>query len=123
MAGISSVVAFILILIGLRLIIGSIAKSPQQSNKGFWYAVFQILSVASGFFKGAFFTSVLLLLISQSSLQDNLNSQIAQSTLYSPIADFSKHVVRIISDKVPNIKPLLDKTSSKDDKTSSDESS
>jgi len=110
LAAISYLVAFALVLIGIRFAIGAMVKAFPESSKGAMPVVSRILAVAAGFFKGAFFISVFLLLLSQSSMQAKLEKQIGESTLYHPLADFSRQVVRIIVDKVPNVKNILDKT-------------
>jgi uncharacterized membrane protein required for colicin V production len=109
-AVISSSVAFIFVLVCLRLIIGWSIKLFPETSTGFADVIFKIVSVAAGFFKGAFFTSVFLLLLSQSTFQSKIDSQIGQSTLYSPLSDFSKIFVRFVTEKVPNVKPLLDRS-------------
>lgn len=106
-AVISNAVAFLFILVVLRFLIGWMVKLFPETSKGFSDVLFKVLSVAAGFFKGAFFTSVFLLLISHSSLQTKLDGQIGKSTLYSPMTDFSKYVVRIIVDKVPNVESIV----------------
>jgi len=111
----SSIAAFAFVLLILRLLIGWMVKLAPDSEKGSSNLLLRLVSVAMGFFKGAFFTSVFLLLLSQSALQPKLYDEIKDSSLYKPISDFSKHVVRIVTAKVPNVKPLLDRSAGADE--------
>jgi len=115
-ASISLFVAFTIVLIGIRFTIGAIVKAFPENSKGAMVALSRIIAVAAGFFKGAFFTSVFLLLLSHSSMQIKLENQIGESTLYRPLADFSKQVVRVVTEKVPNVKKVLDKSAAKKEK-------
>lgn len=120
LAAVSFFVAFTIVLIGIRFAVGAIVKSFPENSKGVMSVLSMIIAVAAGFFKGAFFTSVFLLLMSQSSMQAKLEKQISESTLYHPLADFSKQVVRIVTDKVPNVKNILDKTTGRKEKNATE---
>ena len=117
---ISSTVAFIAVLIGLRLVIGWMVKLFPESSKGFSGVLLNVTSVAAGFFKGAFFTSVFLLLLSQTAFLTQMDSQVSSSTLYGPLTAFSKQVVRVATEKVPNVKSVLDRTAANKENESSE---
>ncbi len=106
-ASISPFAAFTIILIGVRLLIGWALKLIPEVLKAPVDLALKVVSVAFGFIKGAFFISVLLLLLSSSSMQAKLDDQINGSRLYKPITNFSKEVVRIVTEKVPNVADIL----------------
>ncbi len=101
--------AFAVILVGVRLLIGWALKLIPDALKAPIDIALKILSVAFGFIKGAFFISVLLLLLSNSSWQNKLKKQTDESRLYKPMTDFSKEVVKIVTENVPNMEDILKK--------------
>ena len=103
----SPYLSFFIIVILLRLLFMGIVKLIPDVLKGPMSIVLNIAASAFGFFKGAFFTSVVLLLLSRTSVQSTIDKYAQGGVLYPHIKDFSKQVVEISTEKIPNVKDVL----------------
>lgn len=107
MAELTPYLSFLVILILLRLLFGFLGKLVPAEPKGFVVVLLNISAGAFGFFKGAFFVSVILLMISTSSLQTKVDAYTGSSLVYPHIKLFSLKVVDTITEHVPNVEALL----------------
>lgn len=103
----SPYLSFLAIVIILRLLFGFLGKLIPEEPKGAVNIILKIIAAAFGFFKGAFFISVILLMISTSSLQSKVDQYTGSSFVYPHIKVFSLKVVTVITEHVPNVEALL----------------
>ena len=104
--------SFLAIVILLRLLFGFFGKLIPEEPKGPVAIILKVVAALFGFFKGAFFISVVLLLIStSSSLQSTLDGYTGSSLIYPHIKTFSLSVVSAVTEYVPNVEALLKRLS------------
>ena len=108
LAELSPYLSFIIIVAVLRLFFLGIVKLLPETVKGLGGVILNLTASALGFFKGAFFISVVLLLLSGRGLQSSLDKYTQDAILYPHIKDFARQVVLITTDKIPNVKDVLD---------------
>ncbi|MBN1465305.1 CvpA family protein [candidate division KSB1 bacterium] len=100
--------SFILIIGVMRLLFMGIVKFLPETLKGAMGVLLNVAASALGFFKGAFFMSVILLLLSRTDLDSAMNKYTQDAMLYPHIKDFSRQVVHLTSEKIPNVKDVLE---------------
>ncbi|MBN1559270.1 CvpA family protein [candidate division KSB1 bacterium] len=100
--------SFIIVLAVLRLLLLGIIKLLPETLKGAGGTFLNLSASAIGFFKGAFFTSVILLLMPRMGLQSALDKYTQDAILYPHIKEFARQVVLITIEKIPNVKDVLD---------------
>ena len=104
--------SFLAIVIILRLLLGFLGKLVPEEPKGAVGAILKVIAALFGFFKGAFFISVVLLMISTSSgLQSKVDGYTGSSFVYPHIKTFSLSVVNAVTEHVPNVEALLKRLS------------
>ncbi|MBN1480965.1 CvpA family protein [candidate division KSB1 bacterium] len=106
-AQLSPYVSFLIIVIFFRLLIMGLIKLIPEAPKGATAVIFNILAGVLGFFKGAFFLSVVLLLISTTDFQPTIESYAEGGAVYAQIKDFAVYVVNFVVEKVPNVETIL----------------
>lgn len=104
---ISSYLAFILILIFVRALSTWIVRVVPDNGGGKSGFFLTTLTVCSGLFKGAFFTSIVLLMLSTSSLQTKVDAYTPGAILYPHMRNFSRTVVRAVTRYVPNVDKVM----------------
>lgn len=103
----SPYLTFILIIGAMRLLFMGIVKFLPET-KGGMGVLLNVTASALGFFKGAFFLSVILLLLSRTDLQSAMDKYTQDAVLYPHIKDFSRQVVKRTSERIPNVKDVLE---------------
>ena len=100
-------VSFLIIVLILRLLFMAIVKLIPDSFKGPTAIILNIFASALGFFKGAFFVSVVLLLLSRTNVQPTIENYAQGGVLYPHLRDFSIDVVVFSTEKIPNVEAIL----------------
>jgi uncharacterized membrane protein required for colicin V production len=106
---ISRYLAFLLILISVRAISAWIVRVFPDDGVGKRGFFITALTVCCGLFKGAFFTSVVLLMLSTSSLQNKVDAYTPGALLYPHMRNFSRTVVKAVTRYIPNVDNVMRK--------------
>lgn len=101
---ISSYLAFLLVLVGVRALLMWAAQILPSDKSGL---IANGIPILFGLFKGAFFISVFLLMISSTTLQSRIKSYGSGAVIYPRIINFAPLVVRSIIHTVPNVDSMM----------------
>lgn len=101
---ISSYLAFLLVLVGVRALLTWAAQALPGDKGGL---IANGIPILFGLFKGAFFISVVFLMISSTSLQSQVKSYGSGAVVYPRILNFAPFVVRSITRNVPNVDSMM----------------
>lgn len=104
---ISPYLSFILILIFIRALTVWVVKLVEGLEKGPAAVITRVVSSVLGFFKGMFFISVFLLIVTRTTIQANIESYTESSILYPFVKPFSIQVVHTVTEHVPNVETIL----------------
>ena len=105
----SPYLSFIIIVTVLRLLFGAIVKLIPDALSGPISVVLKIVATIFGFLKGAFFISVVLLLLTKTDVQAMIDQYADGSVFYPPLLNFSKQIVELTTEHVPNLEKILEK--------------
>jgi uncharacterized membrane protein required for colicin V production len=106
---ISRYLAFLIILISVRVLSTWFVRAAPDNGGGKSGFFLSTIIVSCGLFKGAFFTSVVLLMLSTSSLQTKVDAYTPGAHLYPYMRNFSRIVVRAVTRYVPNVDNVMRK--------------
>lgn len=102
-------ISFLVMVVLLRLLIMAVIKQIPESIKGGSALSLNLLAGAIGFFKGAFFMSVVLLLLSKTDFQSAIDSYAEGSATYPHLKNFAIVIVEFVVNTVPNVESILQK--------------
>lgn len=116
----SSYLSFVIILVIIRLLLIGSARLIHEDRKGAFNFIFRLTSTAFGFIKGAFFSSIILLLLSISSIQPNVDKLAKNSKTYFSMKIFAIKTVDIIIDIAPEVYSIYVDLAEKSDRNESE---
>ncbi len=108
---ISNYFTFLLLLFIMRLLLLLVLRiAPGEKEKGGF--VFSFLAMLAGLFRGAFFLSVLFLLILNTPMQERVDRFTAGSFTYKYAQNFSRQVVHAVTRYIPNVERAMQRMTS-----------
>jgi len=103
---------FTVALVAVRLVVVLVANAIKTSEGPVLNFVNKFLSTLFGFFKGLFFTSLALILISMTPIQSSINEINDESRTYQPMRHFMRLFYETLRQSIPQFDALAQSLSS-----------